>query len=81
MSSEVEVGDYWFDPQQIFVSVKTSEINTNNITSKAPYTITEITGEPYVFFLSFLLVLLTLVMAHKRRPENLNYCHLSIALI
>jgi hypothetical protein len=41
------LGEYWFPPDQIYVSVKSSEINNNNVATVAPYTITETNGEPY----------------------------------
>lgn len=47
-SPSAVIGDYWFPPDQIYVSVKSSEINTNNITATAPYTVTECNGDPYV---------------------------------
>jgi len=46
-TTNLELGTTWFPIDQIYVSVKSSEINTNNIAALAPYILTELNGEPF----------------------------------
>eukprot|EP01126_Amoeba_proteus_P037134 TRINITY_DN3811_c0_g1_i1.p1 TRINITY_DN3811_c0_g1~~TRINITY_DN3811_c0_g1_i1.p1 ORF type:complete len:423 (-),score=90.52 TRINITY_DN3811_c0_g1_i1:141-1409(-) len=46
-SLTAEIGDHWFPLDQVYVSVKSSEINKNNIVAAAPYSITEVDGQPF----------------------------------